>query len=97
MNKKQMAFWKYDIFPYCLCGEVIDMNDKGAVETKNFGSGHWFKPFLILPFEAGKKIKSKLDKIEGEYDEAKKMLHETYKKKLEKIVKIADAYSENRT
>ena len=97
MNKKQMAFWTHDRFPVCLCGEVVDMDDHGKVETKNYGAGFWFKPFLILPFEAGKKLKSKLDKIEGEYDEAKKMLRETYKKKLEKIVKIADDYSENRT
>lgn len=60
------AFWDYDTYPYFLCGTVTKMRDDGLVSVKEFG-GAMFKPVLILPVNAGKRLKEKLDFLDVQY------------------------------
>jgi cellulose biosynthesis protein BcsQ len=73
------AFWKYDLFPYVLSGEIMNMDKDGKVQTKEFGPGHWFHPIKILPNEEGLEIHKVLESFEQEYKEAQKELTEKYK------------------
>ena len=47
---KLMAVWEHDSYPYFLCGEITGMEERGYVETKEFGKGNLIKPTLILPY-----------------------------------------------
>ena len=67
---KMFAFWKYDLFPYVLGGEVEKMDERGCVETKNYGPGRWFTPIKLLPVEPGRALLAKLEALEAEHDEA---------------------------
>lgn len=83
MNKKLYAFWKYDLFPYVLGGEVTDINDDGLVYIESYQAR--FRPILILPFEKGKKINQEIEKIKNSYDNEFKKLR---KEKLKEIIDI---------
>lgn len=67
---KQIAFWRYDQFPFVLSGEVVKMNDEGKVTTKEYGIGFWFNPIKILPLAAGKKLSEALRKLTRDYSAA---------------------------
>lgn len=82
---KMFAFWKYDTFPFCLGGTIIKTLDSGAVSTKEFGGGSYFKPIAVLPDEAGVKIKQELEALEAEYNKECKALLVKYKRKAKKI------------
>ena len=61
------AFWKYDVPPFLLGGEVISVTEDGYVTVKGY-SGK-FKPELIVPIEKGIKIHKKLNKANAKYKE----------------------------
>ena len=72
--KKQYAFWGYDQYPYTLGGEITRFHDAkkgqylhGCVETKNFGAGYWFEPFMILDGIEGENLLLKLKSLESQY------------------------------
>jgi hypothetical protein len=65
MEQKLMAFWKYDLFPYVLCGKLKKIKSNGFVEPVGH-QGRSFRPIKILPLEEGKIIKDKIDKIVSE-------------------------------
>lgn len=69
---KQIAFWRYDEFPYVLSGEVVKMDDDGKVTTKEYGIGFRFQPIKILPLAAGKKLRAALNKLTRDYNAAAK-------------------------
>lgn len=87
-NKRLYAFWKYDQFPFCLGGEVTDIRADGSVETVGYGTGYYFKPFLILPLEEGKKIAAELGKLREEHRIAIEAVDFTYTQKVKKLVQI---------
>jgi hypothetical protein len=62
MKQKLMAFWKYDLFPYFLSGEIAKIHDDGFVEPTAYG-GMRFRLLKVLPFEVGQSLKDKIDKI----------------------------------
>lgn len=53
MNK-MYAFWKYDIPPFLLGGEVKEIQEDGCVSVVGYTSR--FKPVLIVPIEKGIKL-----------------------------------------
>jgi hypothetical protein len=72
---KQYAFWKYDIFPYCLGGKVIELSDDGIAAIEGYG-GYRVIPFLFTTLEKGLEIKKNLDHLK----ETRKMILKTINK-----------------
>lgn len=63
---KLYAFWKYDIPPFLLGGEVTEVREDGYVTIKGH-EGYKFKSELIVPLEKGIKLQKKLDKANAKY------------------------------
>jgi hypothetical protein len=61
------------------------MREDGAVETKEFGPGHYFMPLIILPDEAGIEMKNKLKALEAEYTDEKNLLRKKFNNKLRSV------------
>lgn len=71
-----VAFWKYDLYPFCLGGTVTKVQDNGTVITKEY-PGMAFKPIAIMPNKTGKKIIKELRKLRSCYaDKCKSVLEE---------------------
>lgn len=63
--KREMAFWKYDLYPYCLWGEVVHATEgSDIVAVKNYGT---VRVLTILPYDEGQKIAARLQKLSDEY------------------------------
>jgi hypothetical protein len=89
MNKKLYAFWKYDLFPYILGGEVRDIDDRGLVYIEAYQGR--FKPILILPLEKGLAIKKELNNLEREFRTKTKELRQEM---LEKVITTCPQFNE---
>lgn len=74
---KIYAFWKYDLFPFVLGGEVTQMKE-GAVETVEYGKGSWFMYIKVFPLKEGRAIKKQLDALCERYYKDKKALSEKF-------------------
>ncbi len=79
-----IAFWSYDIFPYCLSGEVTGMSTDNKVFVKGY-EGYRIKPIIILPDDEGLKIKNYLDTLRREYQMAQSELLKEFSKKASEI------------
>lgn len=64
------AFWKYDSFPYLLGGTVTRMDERGNVETEEFGINHWFRPIKLVPVKHGRMVNAALKALEGAFRSA---------------------------
>lgn len=83
-GQKLMAFWRYDQFPYYLCGEVDHFKDDGMVYVKSYQGS--FKPVAIFPYEKGEEIKEELECLKGAYDRAHRELKENFEEQAQDIV-----------
>jgi|SRR6185503_17424500 len=85
---RQYAFWKYDLFPFVLGGEVSRhcvLNGKEMVETINFGKGNWFVPIKVLDLEVGLKVQAKLDDLTNRRKEFLKVAEKMFDLELNAI------------
>lgn len=62
---KLYAFWKYDLPPYLLGGEVEEIRPDGITKIKGYTG--LFKPVKIVPLEKGIKLHKKLKKAYAKY------------------------------
>ena len=76
---KLIAFWKYDQFPYCLWGEVVEFMSGGTVKTREYGS-YTFKPIAVYPEDEGLAIANRLEQIRQDYIDERKELLKKYRK-----------------
>lgn len=80
MQDKLYAFWKYDMPPYLLGGEVEEVKDN-MVRVKGYTG--WFKTIKIVSLEKGIKLQKKLNKAKAKYmkitQQADNELRETVK------------------
>jgi hypothetical protein len=60
-----MAFWRYDLFPFALCGKITTMKSDGLVATEEYGK--WFRPFKIVPYVDGIELKRRLEELTDKY------------------------------
>lgn len=60
MKHKLYAFWKHDVPPYVLGGEVTEIKSNGRVCVKGF-TGCSFLPLQILPLEEGRAKQKEID------------------------------------
>jgi hypothetical protein len=89
MKQQTYAFWKYDLFPFVLGGEVTKMHEDGLVETVGFGPGARFRPFLLLPLNAGQRLREKLDSLESEERKARKEHDDAWAKAVRDVMETA--------
>jgi len=95
------AFWKYDLYPYCLGGKAVKTSNTAGSSPRNrvqiesyatLGSdgkyrGGWFRPFLVLPNSEGRVLKSKLKLLEAQFKEESQELRNKYDARLRKLLK----------
>ncbi len=56
----QVAFWRYNKYPFYLWGHITKVNQYGNVETREYGKGHIFVPTAILPALEGEVLATRL-------------------------------------
>lgn len=71
-----IAFWRYDLFPYCLSGKVDRENPNGSVYVREYQGN--FYPIAILPDAEGEKIAKALDELRLRYADASRALLAEY-------------------
>lgn len=76
--EEQWAFWHYDLFPFTLGGLILSKHESSEGYYKIKGYDRYFRPFAIVPGEAGRSLKSNLDTIRSEYRAAEKALSEQF-------------------
>ena len=84
------AFWKYDSYPFALSGVITKtkiVDNKKYVETKGFGVGYYFNPFLILNNKQGLKLSKELKKLEAGQREELGKIRRKFQKKLNYLMK----------
>lgn len=76
----RMAFWKYDLFPYILCGEVDEKHSTGDKLYIPSFQGMVSRPGLLftLSIVDGKKLEESIRKIKIERRREERELHEKY-------------------
>lgn len=84
---KRYAFWKYDLFPYMLSGEIIGQckvkwPGKDYYEIAGYGKGYYFRPFLIIRGAKGEKLKKCIEILGVQYRQAQLSLRLDYNQKL---------------
>jgi hypothetical protein len=96
------AFWKYDLFPYLLWGEVVGGPDSaGRVQAKGFATsrgdgtygGGWVDPVYLVETEAGKRIALEINQTRRTRSNALGAIKQEYRNKLEAVLpqKLVDA------
>lgn len=83
---KLFAFWEYDLYPYLLGAEIVEMLDSGRVKAKGY-DGMIFTPVLIVPVATGRKIREKLQRLKDRYRKKSKELEELFVKKAQDAIK----------
>lgn len=81
-----MAFWKYDLFPYLLWGEIHSIGPCGSVYIESYKRS--FKPEFILPIEDGQKLSEQLADLRANKTLEITKIDTEYKNKLRKILYI---------
>lgn len=88
-----IAFWYYDIYPYTLYGEItkfIDTYPKKeniiCVETKEYGKGQWFRPFLVLAPEDAAQLIARLKELKEGRQQLIDVITLTYQTNLKDIL-----------
>ena len=80
-----IAFWKYDLYPYCLSGRVCSTRPDGWVEVTGFGPGRFFRPFLLMEDGPGEERQARLEQLKSELHKAKTGLYDDYNAKLRDV------------
>lgn len=89
---KVIAFWGYDLYPYCLSGEVVEASKELGedllpewIKARGY-DGMWFKPIALIPADlGGKQIAEALDILRKELENKKNQLHREYVEKAKAI------------
>lgn len=91
-KEKKYAFWQYDVAPFVLCGEVLEIREDGGVYVKGYDqnmTSYFSKDAIIaiMNYDDATKYKKKLEKAKEDYDKAVKESNEKFKKLKKKIEK----------
>lgn len=84
--EEMVAFWRYDHFPFVLGGHVTKLRGDGAVETRQYDLGNFFKPFRILPKGKGEEALVQLHNIREEHNKATRVFNKEWQGKLLEIL-----------
>ena len=75
--EKRYAFWKYDLFPFLLSGEVEEVFNDGTVAIVD--SSYRFRYTAILKGQAGLWLRERLKALELEHRQAEAKLAADFK------------------
>ena len=76
-----IAFWKYDLFPYCLWGKITKEREDGYVFIESYGC--WFKPVAIFTEVEGLALVDKLNFLDKERTKEIKAINLKFSKQLQ--------------
>ena len=79
-DKKLFALWEHMAgsgYTF-LGGNVTAIDSNGRVQTKEYGSGYFFKPAKILPQKEGQKLLYIFNKIRSDHESALKNIQDKY-------------------
>ncbi len=79
---KMYAFWRYDLFPFIVGGEVITMLKDGKVKTVC----GIVNPLKVLPLAGGLELAEYIKKAETRFDATQKTLKQEAKDDLNKML-----------
>lgn len=92
MSTEYMAFWRYDQYPYCLYGTVVEMVSNGCVRVQEYG-GQWFTPFAIVPKKVGEIKARNLDDLHNAYARELEQIQQKYRDSAKNMIaNIIDTY-----
>lgn len=82
MKTKKMAFWKYDLFPYLLWGEVSNKHNEwikdGVVLYYVEAYQGYIRPLFMLPLKEGKELSAKIEKLKHDKRKADNDIYTKY-------------------
>lgn len=85
------GFWRYDLYPYCVGGELGKAADgkPGWFQWKNV-AGYIVKPFIVMSLKDGRAAQKRIDELkkEKEKEKAKSTIDQTYTKKLLEVMPV---------
>jgi hypothetical protein len=88
---KYMAFWKYDLYPYLLYGEIDEKQPTKLWKNKicYYISSYqgYYAPEFILPVKQGQILANLLDELKSQKRNAEKRLLDEYIEHLNRILK----------
>jgi len=76
---KLYAFWKYDLFPYLLGGEIESFKEGGRVYVPSYQAS--FRPVLILQGPEGQELQRRLHNLGSQFVSAQNALKLEYEAK----------------
>lgn len=85
MEQTLYAFWKYDICPFMLAGQIESFDGSGKVTIRGY-PGFLFKPVIILPDKAGQDAADKLKILSNEYRKEEAKLKAAYRQLARELV-----------
>ena len=88
MNEKKYAFWKYDLFPHLVGGEIEKEMADGVCEVKGYGR-YQIKPSFVLSGDAGANLLGQLKAIERKYHIEKEQLAKKFEVTVFNAIQLA--------
>jgi hypothetical protein len=88
-SEKVFAFWKYDMFPYLLYGEIDEKETKkidGKIHYYVPSYQGYVKPSFSLAGKEGEKMCESLQSLRAEYRQQKEILHISFMAKLNAVL-----------
>jgi hypothetical protein len=79
------AVWKYDLFPFFLCGPVKEIRSGGRVTVEGY-DGMLFVPVKILPEDEGREMKKELKDLEMRHRAAVKKFNADWRALVDAVV-----------
>lgn len=80
--------WKYDTFPYLLCGKVVGKIDKdGYYHIKGYDGMRFKAKSVISDNKKGKAVQLKIEELDSKYRELKEYVAKEWSKELNSFIK----------
>lgn len=92
---KMWAVWKYDLYPFYLCGEVVNgPSDESRVQVKGYATkgddgiyrGGWFTPEMLVSEKKGMELKDKFSRLKDAREASLKITRAEWRDELNKIL-----------
>jgi hypothetical protein len=80
-----VAVWKYDLYPYYLCGVIEDYVANGRVKVKGYG-GYIFKPIKTIWGKEAEEFLKAFEELRDTHSEAKRVFDAIWKEAAEKLL-----------
>lgn len=86
--KTLYGFWKYDLFPYCVGGELTNPVKGKPGFFEWMGTGCIVKPFLVTTLEDGRRLDNQIKQLVAKRANEENTLKFAYDSLLAKIIEV---------